>query len=99
MKDLLENTWYLIVFLGEIAVILLIIDAIMSIIGGMLGFSWKKVLMWAAAVFGILWLRDFLKKRKEKAQEEVEEELNEEGISSEGFKGFINREENDNRQK
>jgi UPF0716 family protein affecting phage T7 exclusion len=71
MKDLLENTWYLIVFLGEIAVILLIIDAIMSIIGGMLGFSWKKVLMWAAAVFGILWLRDYLKKRKENAQEET----------------------------
>lgn len=77
MKDLLENTWYLIVFLGEIAVILLIIDAIMSIIGGMLGFSWKKVLMWAATVFGILWLRDFLKKRKEKAQEEIVEELKE----------------------
>jgi UPF0716 family protein affecting phage T7 exclusion len=43
----------------------------MSIIGGMLGFSWKKALMWAAAVFGILWLRDFLKKRKENAQEET----------------------------
>ena len=91
MKDLLENTWYLIVFLGEIAVILLIIDAIMSIIGGMLGFSWKKVLMWAAAVFGILWLRDYLKKRKEKAQEEIKEELKEESEKTEGFKGFTNR--------
>ena len=77
MKDLLENTWYLIVFLGEIAVILLIIDAIMSIIGGMLGFSWKKVLMWAAAVFGILWLRDFLKKRKERAKNEIVQDLTE----------------------
>jgi hypothetical protein len=27
--------------------------------------------MWAAAVFGILWLRDYLKKRKENAQEET----------------------------
>lgn len=77
MKDLLENTWYLIVFLGEIAVILLVIDAIMSIIGGMLGFSWKKVLMWAATVFGILWLRDFLKKRKERAKNEIVQDLTE----------------------
>lgn len=91
MKDLLENTWYLIIFLGEIAIMLLVIDAIMSIIGGMLGFSWKKVLMWAAAVFGILWLRDYLKKRKEKAQEEIEEELKEESEKTEGFKGFTNR--------
>ena len=71
MEELLEKGWCLILLLGELAIILLIIDAIMSIIGGMLGFSWKKVLMWAAAVFGILWLRDFLKKRKEKAQEEI----------------------------
>jgi uncharacterized membrane-anchored protein YitT (DUF2179 family) len=78
MKDLLENTWYLIVFLGEIAVILLIIDAIMSIIGGMLGFSWKKVLMWAATIFGILWIRDYLKKRKEKAKKEIVQDLTEE---------------------
>ena len=91
MKDLLESTWYLIIFLGEIAIMLLVIDAIMSIIGGMLGFSWKKVLMWAAAVFGILWLRDFLKKRKEKAQEEIKEELKEESEKTEGFKGFTNR--------
>ena len=78
MKDLLENTWYLIIFLGEIAIMLLVIDAIMSIIGGMLGFSWKKVLMWAAAVFGILWLRDYLKKRKEKAKKDIQQELTEE---------------------
>jgi UPF0716 family protein affecting phage T7 exclusion len=77
MEELLEKGWYLILLLGELAIILLIIDAIMSIIGGMLGFSWKKVLMWAAAVFGILWLRDFLKKRKEKAQEEIIEEITE----------------------
>ena len=48
----------------------------MSVIGEMLGFSWKKALGWAAAVFGILWLRDFLKRRKQKAQEEIIEELN-----------------------
>lgn len=77
MEELLEKGWCLILLLGELAIILLIIDAIMSIIGGMLGFSWKKVLMWAAAVFGILWLRDFLKKRKEKAQEEIIEEITE----------------------
>lgn len=82
MKDLLENTWYLIVFLGEIAVILLIIDAIMSIIGGMLGFSWKKVLMWAAAVFGILWLRDFLQKRKERAKQEIVQDLTEDDFET-----------------
>lgn len=78
MENLLENTWYLILFLVEVAVVLLVVDAIMSIIGGMFGFSWKKVLMWAAAVFGILWLRDFLKKRKNKAQEDIMKDLTEE---------------------
>ena len=78
MEHLLENTWYLILFLIEIGIILLLIDAIMHIIGGIFGFSWKKVLMSAAAVFGILWLRDYLKKRKEKAKEEVMQELTEE---------------------
>jgi hypothetical protein len=34
----------------------------------MFGLSWKKVLMWAAAIFGILWLRDYLKKRKERTE-------------------------------
>jgi len=37
--------------------------------------------MWAAAIFGILWLRDYLKKRKEKAQEEIIEELKDEEIT------------------
>ena len=46
--------------LVEIAVILMIVDGIFCIIGSMFGFSWKKVLMTAAAIFGILWLRDFL---------------------------------------
>lgn len=78
MENLLESTWYLILFLVEVAVVLLVVDAIMSIIGGMFGFSWKKVLMWAAAVFGILWLRDFLKKRKNKAQEDIMKDLTEE---------------------
>lgn len=82
MEVLLEKTWYLIVFLGEIVVILLIVDSIMSILGSMLGFSWKKVLMWAAAVFGILWLRDFLNKRKEKAKKDVMEELTEEDFEN-----------------
>ncbi len=78
MEKLLVDTWYLILFLVEIGAILLIIDCIMHIIGGIFGFSWKKVLMSAAAVFGILWLRDYLKKRKEKAKEEVMQELTEE---------------------
>jgi UPF0716 family protein affecting phage T7 exclusion len=81
MKALIENSWYLIVFLGELAIILLIIDGIMSIIGEMFGFSWKKVLLWAAAFFGILWLRNYLKKRKKKAEEEVSNELKEETIN------------------
>ena len=50
----------------------------MSIIGGMLGFSWKRVLMWAATIFGILWIRDYLKKRKEKAKKEIVQDLTEE---------------------
>jgi ABC-type transport system involved in cytochrome bd biosynthesis fused ATPase/permease subunit len=75
MESLLLPMWNLIVFLIELAVVLLLIDAIMSIIGGIFGFSWKKVLMWAAAVFGILWLRDFLKKRKETAQKEIVTEI------------------------
>jgi hypothetical protein len=37
----------------------------------MFGFSWKKALMWAAAIFGVLWLRDYFKKRNENAQEET----------------------------
>ena len=78
MEHLLENTWYLILFLIEIGIILLLIDAIMHIIGGIFGFSWKKVLMSAAAVFGILWLRDYLKKRKKKAKEEIVQDLTEE---------------------
>ena len=82
MEDLLEKTWYLIIFLGEIAIVLLIIDAIMSIIGGMFGFSWKKILMWAAAIFGILWLRDFLKKRKERAKLEIIQDLTEEDFET-----------------
>ena len=81
MKALIENSWYLIVFLGELAIILLIIDGIMSIIGEMFGFSWKKVLLWAAAIFGIIWLRNYLKKRKKKAEEEVSNELKEETIN------------------
>lgn len=78
MEKLLVDTWYLILFLVEIGAILLIIDCIMSIIGGMFGFSWKKVLMWAATIFGILWIRDYLKKRKEKANEEIVQDLTEE---------------------
>jgi len=64
MENLLTNSWYLILFLVELCIILLLIDGIMWIICQMLGLSWKKVLMWAAAIFGILWLRDYLKKRK-----------------------------------
>ena len=82
MEVLLEKTWYLLMFLVEIALVLLVIDAIMHIIGGIFGFSWKKVLMWAAAVFGILWLRDFLNKRKERAKKDVMEELTEEDFEN-----------------
>lgn len=82
MESLLLPMWNLIVFLIELAVVLLLIDAIMSIIGGIFGFSWKKVLMWAAAVFGILWLRDFLKKRKERAQKEIVQDLTEEDFET-----------------
>jgi len=77
MEHLLENTWYLILFLAEVAIVLLIIDLIMSIIGKMLGFSWKKVLISAAAVFGLLWLVDYLKKRKAQAKKDIEQELTE----------------------
>ena len=71
MESLLLPAWDLIIFLVELAIILLLIDAIMNIIGGMFGFSWKKALMWAATIFGVLWLRDYLKKRNENAQEEI----------------------------
>jgi transcriptional regulator with XRE-family HTH domain len=60
-----------------VAIILLVIDLIMSIIGKIFGFSWKKVLMTAAAIFGILWLRDYLRKRKEQAKKDIEQELTE----------------------
>ena len=82
MESLLLPAWNLILFLLELAIILLLIDAIMSIVGGMFGFSWKKTLMWAAAIFGILWLRDFLKKRKENAQEEIVQDLTEEDFET-----------------
>jgi hypothetical protein len=81
MVGLLENMFHLIILLFEIAIALLLFDWIMGIICEMLGFSWKKVLMWAAAIFGILWLRDYIKKRKEKAQEEIIEELKDEEIT------------------
>jgi hypothetical protein len=61
-----------------VAVVLLIFDWIMGILCSMFGLSWKKILMWAAAIFGILWLRDFLKKKRNKAEEEIKEELNKE---------------------
>lgn len=83
MEDLLTQGLHLILLLIEVAIILLLIDGIMSIICGMLGLSWKKVLMWAAAVFGLLWLRDFLKERKEKAKEkEAIQELTEEDFET-----------------
>ena len=83
MEDLLLQGLDLILLLIEVAIILLLIDGIMSIICGMFGLSWKKVLMWAAAVFGLLWLRDFLKERKEKAKEkEAIQELTEEDFET-----------------
>ena len=83
MEDLLTQGFNFILLLIEVAIILLLIDGIMSIICGMLGLSWKKVLMWAAAVFGLLWLRDFLKERKEKAKEkEAIQELAEEDFET-----------------
>ena len=78
MENLISNMLNVIVFLIELGVILLLIDAIMSIIGGIFGFSWKKFLIGAAAVFGILWLRKYLKERKQKAKAEAIQELTEE---------------------
>lgn len=83
MESLIEKSFYLIVFLAEFAIILLIFDYIMSIICTMLGFSWKKVLMWAAAIFGILWLRDFIKRRKERAKEELVEIIDDDSDNEE----------------
>lgn len=81
--ELLSQGWNIILLLIELGVILILIDGIFNIIGGMLGFSWKKVLLWAAAFFGILWLRDFLKERKEKAKEkEAIQELTEEDFET-----------------
>lgn len=82
MENLISNMWNIIVFLIELGVVLLLIDAIMSIIGGIFGFSWKKVLIAAAAVFGILWLRNYLKKRKQKAKADVIQELTEEDFEN-----------------
>lgn len=83
MENLLSQGFNFILLLIEVAIILLLIDGIMSIICGMLGLSWKKVLMWAAAVFGLLWLRDFLKERKEKAKEKKAiQELTEEDFET-----------------
>ena len=83
MENLLSQGFNFILLLIEVTIILLLIDGIMSIICGMLGLSWKKVLMWAAAVFGLLWLRDFLKERKEKAKEkEAIQELTEEDFET-----------------
>lgn len=83
MESLIEKSFYLIVFLAEFAIILLIFDYIMSIICTMLGLSWKKVLMWAAAIFGILWLRDFIKRRKERAKEELVEIIDDDSDNEE----------------
>ena len=82
MEQLIANGVNIILLLIELAIILLLIDGIMSIIIGMLGLSWKKVLMWAAAIFGLLWLRDFVRKRKEKVQVENVEELTEEDFET-----------------
>jgi uncharacterized membrane-anchored protein YitT (DUF2179 family) len=78
MESLIESTWYFILFLIEIGIVLLLFDGIMWIICTMFGLSWKKVLMWAAAIFGILWIRDYLKNRKEKAKKEIVQDLTEE---------------------
>lgn len=95
MSSIIENIFYLIIILLEIAIALLLFDWVMGIICDMLGFSWKKVIMWAATIFGILWLRDYIKRRKEKAQQEIVEEIIEDDDTTGGFKGFVKREEND----
>ena len=84
MENLISNMWNLIVFLIELGVILLLIDAIMSIIGGIFGFSWKKFLIGAAAVFGFLWLRKYLKERKQKqtAKADAVQDLTEEDFET-----------------
>ena len=84
MENLISNMWNVIVFLIELGVILLLIDAIMSIIGGIFGFSWKKFLIGAAAVFGFLWLRKYLKERKQKqkAKADAVQDLTEEDFET-----------------
>ena len=82
MDNLISNMWNVIVFLIELGVILILIDAIMSIIGGIFGFSWKKVLIGAAAIFGILWLKNYLKERKQKAKSDVIQDLTEEDFET-----------------
>ena len=71
MTNTLETLWYFIWVLVEIAVILLVIDWIMTILGGMIGFSWKKFLASAFTVFGFLWLKDHIKSKNK--VEEMEE--------------------------
>lgn len=78
MENLIETTFYLVVFLFLAAIALLLFDWIMGILCEMLGLSWKRILMWASAVFGILWLRDCLNKKRNKAEEEIKEKLNKE---------------------
>ena len=78
MENLIETTFYLVVFLFLAAIALLLFDWIMGILCEMLGLSWKRIVMWASAVFGALWLRDFLKKKRNKVEEEIKEELNKE---------------------
>ena len=78
MESLIETTFYLVVFLFLAAIALLLFDWIMGILCEMLGLSWKRILMWASAVFGALWLRDYLNKKRNKAEEEIKEELKKE---------------------
>ena len=73
MENLIEKSFYLIVLLVEFGVVLLIVDAIMRVIGAMIGFSWKKFLISLSTVFGLLWLRDFIKGRKNAREEGSEE--------------------------
>lgn len=73
MENLIETTFYLVVFLFLAAIALLLFDWIMGILCEMLGLSWKRILMWASAVFGALWLRDYLNGKKDDDKVENQE--------------------------
>ena len=64
---MIENLFNLIVILIEVAIALLVLDVIMYILKDMfsISWSWKKLLLSGAAIFGILWLRNRWRKNND----------------------------------